>query len=96
MKNLTTQQSRICGLPGFCNQPTIYDTCYKTALRNCSDCNGAAAFGFFVFAVCLGLANLIGNSLILLVGYKRRKNRKESKLDICKNSIAIADFLTGK
>ena len=35
-------------------------------------------------------------TLILVVGYKHRKNRKESKLILCANFTAIANFLTGK
>ena len=95
MENLTTEQSRICGLPGFCSK-SAYDTCYNTTLRNCSECSGAASLAFIIFAVCLGLTIFVGNSLILTVGYKRRNNGKESKLDICKNSLALADILTGK
>ena len=95
MENLTTEQNRICGLPGFCSK-SAYDTCYNTTLRNCSECSGAASLAFINFAVCLGLTIFVGNSLILTVGYKRHKNGKESKLDICKNSLALADILTGK
>ena len=94
MNNLTTEQTRICGLPGFCSQ-TAFDTCYNTTLRNCSECNGAASLAFIIFAVCLGLAIFVGNSLILTVGYKRHKKGKESKLDICRSSLALADILTG-
>ena len=95
MENLTTEQSRICGLPGFCSK-SAYDTCYNTTLRNCSECSGAASLAFIIFAVCLGLAIFVGNSLILTVGYKRHKKGKESKLDICRSSLAFADILTGK
>ena len=95
MENLTTEQSIICGLPGFCSK-SAYDTCYNTTLRNCSECTGAASLAFISFAVCLGLTIFVGNSLILMVGYKRRNKGKESKLDICKNSLALADILTGK
>ena len=94
MENLTTQQSRFCGLPGFCSK-SAYDTCYNTALRNCSECSGAALLAFIIFAVSLGLTIFVGNSLILTVGYKRRNKGKESKLDICRNSLALADILTG-
>ena len=94
MNNLTTEQSRICGLPGFCSQ-TAFDTCFNTTLRNCSECSGAASLAFIIFAVCLGLAIFVGNSLILTVGYKRHKKGKESKLDICRSSLALADILTG-
>ena len=94
MNNLTTEQTRICGLPGFCSQ-TAFDTCYNTTLRNCSECSVVASSAFIIFAVCLGLAIFVGNSLILTVGYKRHKKAKESKLDICRNSLAFADILTG-
>ena len=95
MENLTTEQSRICGLPGFCSK-SAYDTCYNTTLRNCSECSGAASLAFIIFAVCLGLTIFVGNSLIITVGYKRRNKGKESKLDICRSSLALADILTGK
>ena len=95
IENLTTEQNRICGLPGFCSK-SAYDTCYNTTLRNCSECGWAASLAFIIFVVCLGLTIFVGNSLILTVGYKRRKKGKESKLDICKNSLALADILTGK
>ena len=95
MENLTTEQNRICGLPGFCSK-SAYGTCYNTTLRKCSECSEAASLAFIIFAVCLGLAIFVGNSLILTVGYKRRKKGKESKLDLCKSSLAFADILTGK
>ena len=94
MENLTTEQTRICGLPGFCSK-SAYDTCYNTTLRNCSECTGAASLAFISFVVCLGFAIFVGNSLILTVGYKRHKKGKESKLDICRSSLVLADILTG-
>ena len=94
MNNLITKPSKICGLPGSCSR-IAYDTCYTTTLINCSECNGAASSAFIIFTVYLGLAIFVGNSLILTVGYKRRKNGKKSKLDICRSSLAIADILTG-
>ena len=33
MNNLTTEQTRICGLPGFCSQTDAFDTCYNTTLK---------------------------------------------------------------
>ena len=95
MNNLTTEQTKICGLPGFCSQTDAFDTCYNTTLSNCSECSAAASLAFIIFAVCLGLAIFVGNSLILTVGYKRHKKGKESKLDICRSSLALADILTG-
>ena len=94
INNLATEQTKICGLPGFCSQ-TAFDTCYNRTIRNCSECSGAASLAFIIFAVCLGLAIFVGNSLILTIGYKRHKKGKESKLDICRSSLAFADILTG-
>ena len=94
MNNLTAQQTRICGLPGFCSQ-TAFDTCCNKALRNCSECTGEASLVFTIFAACLGFAIFVGNSLILTVRYKGNKKAKEGKLDICRSSLAVADILTG-
>ena len=91
---LVTEKNRICGLPAFCSQ-SAYDSCFNETLANCSECNVAASIAFIFFAVVLGLLIFVGNSLILAVGYKKHRNGSESKLDICKNSLALADILTG-
>ena len=56
MNNLTTEQSIICGLPGFRNQTAVYNTYDNTTMSNYSDCNGAAAF-FPRFCCMFGLGN---------------------------------------
>ena len=93
--NLSLYDSRLCGIPGFC-EASAYDSCYNTSISDCDECSKPESIVFILFVVCLGLAILAGNSMILAVGWKRQKSGKASKMDACRCSLAIADLLTGK
>ena len=95
LTSLQLNNSRICGLPGFC-KASAYDLCFNTSISNCDECSKPGSILFILFVVCLGLAILIGNLVILAVGWKRHKSGKASKMDVCRCSLAIADLLTGK
>ena len=92
--DLTIENSRICGLPGFCRE-SAYKKCFNVALSNCDECSKSGSIFFILFVMCLGLAILIGNLIILAVGWKRQKSGKANKMDVCRCSLAIADLLTG-
>ena len=86
--------SNLCGVPGICH-PSAEQNCFDVTLTNCSDCSDAAS-GFFVFIVlCLGLAILFGNSLILGVSAHLWKKRTITHIDWYKASLAVADLMTG-
>ena len=92
---LQLNNSRMCGLPGFC-KASAYDSCFNISISNCNECSKPGSIFFILLVVCLGLAILIGNLIILAVGWKRHKSGKASKMDVCRCSLAIADLLTGK
>ena len=93
--NLSMQNSRICGVPGFC-EGNAYDSCFNTSISKCDECSKFGSRFFLSFVTCLGLAILIGNLIILAVVWKRHKSRKASKMDACRCSLAIADLLTSE
>ena len=93
--NLSLESSRICGLPGFC-KASAYDSCFNFSISTCDECSKPGSVFFILFVVCLGVAIVIGNLIILAVGWKRHKSGKASKMDACRCSLAIADLLTGK
>ena len=83
------------GVPGICH-PSAEQNCFNETLSNCSDCSDAAS-GFFVFIVlCLGLAILFGNLLILAVSAQLHKKRVITHIDWYKASLAVADLMTGE
>ncbi|CAK8687116.1 unnamed protein product [Clavelina lepadiformis] len=45
--------------------------------------------------VIFGFLELVGNSLVMLVGVKRWKQEKASRLDFYKTSLAVADAIAG-
>ena len=46
--------------------------------------------------IVFGFLILVGNSLVILVGFKRWKQEKASRLDFYKTSLAVADAMAGK
>ena len=89
------QFSILCGNPGFCTNG-VYQECRNQPLSGCERCDLGLAATFLFFVVCLGLGIILGNLLIALVGYRRHKEGKANKMDLCKISLAVADMLTGK
>jgi len=85
----------LCGQPGFCSNE-VHELCFNTPLYECGLCHNEQAVLFIFFVICLGLAILLGNILIVLVGYRRYKSGQSKKLNIWKISLAIADLLIGK
>ena len=85
---------QLCGNPGFCFNG-VYDDCSNQTLNECERCDVGLAAIFIFFVTLLGLAIVLGNVLITLVGYRRYKDRKADKMDLCKTSLAVADSLTG-
>ena len=79
----------LCGQPGFCDDG-IYLKCTDIPIQECELCHMGLAVTFIFFAICLGLAIIFGNVLILLVGYRRHKHGKSDNIDHWKSSLAIA------
>ncbi|CAK8694182.1 unnamed protein product [Clavelina lepadiformis] len=86
----------LCGLPGICvgSAQDIYTKCFNKTLFDCQECGFVRGAIFLFVVVCLGLAILIGNGLTMFVGIRRCRRGKESKMDICRTSLATADALT--
>ncbi|CAK8694165.1 unnamed protein product, partial [Clavelina lepadiformis] len=82
-------------VPGICvgSAQDIYTKCFNTTLLECQQCGIIRGAIFLFVVVCLGLAILIGNVLTVLVGIRRCRRGKESKMDICRTSLAMADIL---
>ena len=93
--NVTLISTQICGQPGFCTSD-IYANCFNTILSECQECDNGLATVFIFFIICLGIAILLGNLLIILVGYRKHKENKKDKVDVCKMSLALADMVAGK
>ena len=87
--------TRICGQPGFCTSE-IYANCPNITVSECQECNNGLGAVFIFFIICLGIAILLGNLLIILVGYRKHKENKKDKMDVCKMSLALADMVAGK
>ena len=85
----------LCGVPGTYKY-TALRNCANVTLNNCSDCNSAASELFAFLVATMGLSVLLGNSLILAAAARFYKKRTETKIDLIKASLAIADLLTGK
>ncbi|CAK8694180.1 unnamed protein product [Clavelina lepadiformis] len=96
MRNQNGNHSMRCCFPGFCesNNVKIHDECFNKTFLDCQVCGETRGVVFLFLAVCLGLAILIGNGLTVLVGIRRCKRGKASKMDICRTSLAMADVLT--
>ncbi|XP_076803540.1 uncharacterized protein LOC143447360 isoform X2 [Clavelina lepadiformis] len=86
----------LCGLPGICvgSAEDIYTKCFNKTLFDCQECGFVRGAIFLFVVVCLGLAILIGNGLTMFVGIRRCRRGKDSKMDICRTSLATADALT--
>ena len=85
----------LCGVPGICRS-TAQRHCFNVTLADCPDCSDAAS-GFFVFLVlCLGLAILFGNLVILAVSTQLYKMRRATNVDWFKASLAVSDLMTGQ
>ena len=93
--NVTLISTEICGQPGFCTND-IYANCPNTILSECQECDNGLAAVFMFFIICLGIAILLGNLLIILVGYRKHKENKKDKINVCKISLALADMNAGK
>ncbi|CAK8694169.1 unnamed protein product [Clavelina lepadiformis] len=85
----------LSNFPGICvgSAQDIYTKCFNTTLLECQQCGIIRGAIFLFVVVCLGLAILIGNGLTVLVGIRRCRRGKESKMDICRTSLAMADIL---
>ena len=95
IRNRTNSQYRLCGVPGICN-PSAIPSCLNVTVGDCDECSSTAS-GFFVFIILiLGLAILVGNSLILLVTARLHKKRTVKSNDWFKASLAVSDVITGK
>jgi len=87
--------STICGLPGFC-VPDAYEACSNTSLINCDECGIIRAAVFLFFTLLTGLMIIIGNLMVTAVSIRRYQKHKLDKMDVCKASLSIADFIVGK
>ena len=84
----------ICGYPGFCAKDT-YNQCLNSTLINCSQCGVTRASIFMFFTLVIGLMILCGNLMVILVSIRRYRRRGLDKMDACKTSLSIADFIIG-
>ncbi|CAK8694181.1 unnamed protein product [Clavelina lepadiformis] len=84
-------------MPGICvgSRDEIYTKCANTKLLDCQECGVARGAVFLFLVVSVGLAVLAGNCLTMVVGIRRCRRNKASKMDICRSSLAIADLLIG-
>ena len=89
-----TFQFNLCGVPGVCN-PNAQSLCLNTKLGDCQACDDGASVCFIFLILCLGLAILIGNALILFATAQMRKKKTANIVDWYKASLAVADLLTG-
>ena len=92
---IVNRYHNLCGQPGFCDND-IHEFCVITPVYNCESCHIELAVIFIFSVMCLALAILVGNILIILVGCRRRKSGKSDHMNIWKISLALADLLTGK
>ena len=92
--NVTLINTQLCGQPGFCTSD-IHTNCPNTILSECQECDNRLAAVFMFFIICLGIAILLGNLLIIFVGYRKHKENKIDKMDVCKTSLALADMVAG-
>ena len=89
-----TFQFNLCGVPGVCN-PNAQSLCLNTKLGDCQACDDGASVCFIFLILCLGLAILIGNALILFATAQMRKKKTANIVHWYKASLAVADLLTG-
>lgn len=96
LEEISLEESyRLCGVPGVC-QLNANEKCSNISLNSCAECDHVA-IGFFIFvALLLGLAIIIGNSIIIKVYYDLKAKRKARKVDFYKTSMAFADLIAGK
>ena len=93
--NRMNSQYNLCGVPGVCNPRAIF-SCLNVTVGDCDECSSTAS-GFFIFIILiLGLAIIVGNSLIFLVTAQLHKQRKANFNDWFKTSLAGSDIITGK
>ena len=95
VNNVPLISTQLCGQPGFCTSD-IHANCPNTILSECQECDNGLATVFMFFIICLGIAILLGNLLIIFVGYRKHKENKKDKMDVCKTSLALADMVAGK
>ncbi|CAK8694173.1 unnamed protein product [Clavelina lepadiformis] len=84
-------------LPGVCigTRAKVYKSCANLTLFDCKECGVARGAAFLSTVLCLALAILVGNCLTLFLGIRRCRRGKESKVDICRNSLAMMDVTIG-
>ncbi|CAK8694167.1 unnamed protein product [Clavelina lepadiformis] len=82
-------------VPGICvgSAQDIYTKCFNITLLECQQCGIIRGAILLLVVLFLGLAILIGNVLTVLVGIRRCRRGKASKMDICRTSLAIADAM---
>ena len=85
----------ICGAIPFCEQPANH-LCHITPVRSCNQCSLSKGGVFVFFFVLLALAIVIGNALIICVGWIRYRKKTLNKTDISKSSLAVGDMLIGQ
>jgi len=85
-----------CGVPGVCDFGAAVPFCLNITVAECPACNSTAS-GFFIFIIlCLGLAIIAGNLLVILVLAQLRKKRTAKPIDWYKASLALADVIAGE
>jgi len=90
-----TQLYNRCGVPGVCDYSAV-PFCLNITVAECEACNSTAS-GFFIFIIlCLGLAIILGNLLVILVLAQHHKKRTATPIDWYKASLALADAITGE
>ena len=86
--------TKLCGFLGFCARDA-YRACANSSLINCDKCGVARASAFLFFTLLTSLTILISNSLVILVSIRRHSKGKLDKIDVCKTSLSLADFIVG-
>jgi len=93
-ENNTVIVSIICGALPFCEQ-SANRRCHITPVKSCDQCSLARGGAFVFFFVLLALSIVIGNLLIVCVGWLRYRKKVLNKTDISKTSLALGDMLIG-
>ena len=93
--NITlTLSTQICGLPGFCAE-NAYNACISSSIISCGHCGVGRAYAHLLSSVVLALFIFIGNLIVIIVTKHRYHNKTLNKTDLCRTSLAAADWLIG-
>ena len=96
--NNTTENASLyyylCRHPGFC-KGDFYKNCIYSSIHLCEECKMGLAAVFLLCILCLGLAITLGNIVIIMVSWARKKEKKANKMDVWKSSLAVADMIAG-